>query len=162
MSVIIKDLELVLCYLLEKESRTGYDLRKEMSEVFDNWPHQQIYRTLAKHNGMLWDFEYIPQDGKPDKKVYTIRNYWRNLIDTNFVFRTSTLLYVNNAELLLEARERLTKQLSRAQTLLSSGGLTGASRRKLERDIEECSMELSRITKLLVRLVEGVQCNEAC
>ena len=55
---------------------SGYDLKK----IFDTsirhfWPadQSQIYRTLAKltENGLA-EMEKIPQDDRPDRKVYTI------------------------------------------------------------------------------------------
>jgi PadR family transcriptional regulator, regulatory protein AphA len=55
---------------------TGYDLKK----IFDTsirhfWPadQSQIYRTLSKLTESGWvEMEKVPQDDRPDRKVYTI------------------------------------------------------------------------------------------
>lgn len=62
--------------MLESESGTGYDIAKKFHGSFGNFwnaSHQQIYHELgklAKESLVTW--KDVPQEGKPDKKVYEI------------------------------------------------------------------------------------------
>ena len=69
-------LEYAILGFLNYHPYTGYDLKK----VFDTsihhfWPadQSQIYRTLARltREG-LTEMEKVPQDDRPDRKVYSI------------------------------------------------------------------------------------------
>ncbi|WP_263971194.1 PadR family transcriptional regulator [Leptolyngbya sp. PCC 6406] len=55
---------------------SGYDISKRFDEgVGCYWKasQQQIYRELGKMEQQGWvEFELIPQEGKPDKKVYCV------------------------------------------------------------------------------------------
>src|SRR5512137_2798650 len=63
---------------------TGYDLKK----IFDTsirhfWPadQSQIYRTLSKLTENGWaEVEKVPQDDRPDRKVYTITEAGRTAL----------------------------------------------------------------------------------
>jgi PadR family transcriptional regulator AphA len=62
--------------LLETEQGSGYDLLKGFKQrlgFFWNASHQQIYLQLKKmsQEGLI-EFETQSQDGKPDRKVYSI------------------------------------------------------------------------------------------
>lgn len=61
---------------LEFGPRTGYDLKKGFDRSVANfWPaqHSQIYGTLARmEQDGLATMKVEPQDGRPDRKVYTI------------------------------------------------------------------------------------------
>lgn len=62
--------------LLETEQGSGYDLLKGFKQrlgFFWNASHQQIYLQLKKmsQEGLI-EFETQTQDGKPDRKVYSI------------------------------------------------------------------------------------------
>jgi len=56
--------------------QSGYDLTKTFEEsigCFWKATHQQIYRELGKLEAQGWvEPEIIPQEGRPDKKLYTI------------------------------------------------------------------------------------------
>ncbi len=61
---------------LNLNSMTGYELKKHMDKSTQFFWHaqlSQIYPTLKKleQNGLV-TIEIEPQDGKPDKKIYTI------------------------------------------------------------------------------------------
>lgn len=62
--------------MLENESGTGYDIAKKFEGSFGNFwnaSHQQIYHELGKlAKDQLVRWKAVPQDGKPDKKVYEI------------------------------------------------------------------------------------------
>jgi len=65
--------------LLDKEPRSGYDLLKEFKNslgYFWNASHQQIYQQLKRlsDEGLI-DCDIQQQDGKPDKKNYSITPY---------------------------------------------------------------------------------------
>ncbi|MEI8634688.1 PadR family transcriptional regulator [Vibrio sp. PP-XX7] len=69
----LANLPIVLLNQLKKEPMTGYDLNKLVEE--HGWPasHQQVYRELNKLNTMnLVSYQDVPQEGKPDKKVYQL------------------------------------------------------------------------------------------
>lgn len=70
--VILPELEYVLFNTLRNmpEGATGYDMSKYVGGIFAKWSHQQIYRTMNRYNGELWLSTLVPQEGKPDKKVY--------------------------------------------------------------------------------------------
>ncbi|MEO1430593.1 MAG: helix-turn-helix transcriptional regulator [Cyanobacteria bacterium J06632_19] len=65
----------ILASLVDR-SCSGYDLGKRFDGsvgFFWQASHQQIYRELAKLDKLGWiTSETIPQQGKPDKKVYSV------------------------------------------------------------------------------------------
>jgi DNA-binding PadR family transcriptional regulator len=74
-------LEFAILGFLNYQPYTGYDLKK----IFDTsirhfWPadQSQIYRTLARltENGLA-EMEKVPQDDRPDRKVYSITDTGR-------------------------------------------------------------------------------------
>jgi PadR family transcriptional regulator AphA len=66
----------VMLTLLCREPATGYEITQEFDAVagfFWKASHQQIYRELAQMaDAGLVEFQAIAQDGKPDKKLYTV------------------------------------------------------------------------------------------
>lgn len=62
--------------LLEDREASGYDLAREFAQGMGNvWnaTHQQIYLELGRLNKEgLVEFRHVPQEGRPDKKVYQI------------------------------------------------------------------------------------------
>ena len=74
-------LEFAVLGFLNYQPYTGYDLKK----IFDNsirhfWPadQSQIYRTLARLTDLGFvEMEKIPQDDRPDRKVYHITDAGR-------------------------------------------------------------------------------------
>lgn len=60
--------------VLASEPRSGYDVSKCFDESLSCYwkaSQQQIYRELSKMEQQGWVcFETIPQEGKPDKKIY--------------------------------------------------------------------------------------------
>lgn len=62
----------ILTYLDVRKEASGYDIAKYMSTTTGN-SHQQVYRTLSylENQGYVVHTVY-PQEGKPDRKVYTI------------------------------------------------------------------------------------------
>ncbi|MGB3301627.1 PadR family transcriptional regulator [Gordonia sp. (in: high G+C Gram-positive bacteria)] len=71
-------LEHAILVSLSERPGTGYEIGQQFSRsigYFWSATHQQIYRTLKKlHADGLVSFESIAQDGRPDKKVYTLSN----------------------------------------------------------------------------------------
>jgi len=66
----------VLLVVLKKQKATGYGITKWFDGplgYFWDTSHQRVYRALATLYEDGWvDFERVPQDDKPDKKVYQI------------------------------------------------------------------------------------------
>jgi DNA-binding PadR family transcriptional regulator len=62
--------------LLCEAAQSGYDVSKRFEDsvsYFWKASHQQIYRELSKMEGLGFvDSKAIPQQGKPDKKLYQI------------------------------------------------------------------------------------------
>ena len=71
----------VLLIIISDGDCTGYELTKEFETVLGNFwtaSHQQVYRELGKmHDDGLVERRVEPQDGKPDRKVYTITDAGR-------------------------------------------------------------------------------------
>tara|TARA_B100000676_G_scaffold309027_1_gene371387 strand:+ start:1391 stop:1933 length:543 start_codon:yes stop_codon:yes gene_type:complete len=68
--------------LLQDQEASGYDLAREFANSIGlvwNATHQQIYLELGKLNDQnMVKFRHIPQDGKPDKKLYRITDEGRD------------------------------------------------------------------------------------
>ncbi|SFC82567.1 DNA-binding transcriptional regulator, PadR family [Bacillus sp. 491mf] len=65
-----------LLRLLSKKEQTGYDLHHTFQEqliYFWNSGHSQVYKELSKmENDGFVTFEYIYQEGSPNKKIYSL------------------------------------------------------------------------------------------
>lgn len=75
------DVKTVCLGMLTGGDASGYDLKKEFESSFGHFfpaGYGSIYPALATlaRNGMV-EFEEIPQDGKPDRKVYSITDKGR-------------------------------------------------------------------------------------
>lgn len=66
----------ILALLSDQNSRSGYDLSKAFEEMVGCYwqaSQQQVYRELGKMEQSGWVIhETIPQEGRPDKKLYRI------------------------------------------------------------------------------------------
>lgn len=66
----------VLLVVLKKRKSTGYEITKWFDGplgYFWHTSHQRVYRALATLHKDGWvDYEVVPQDDKPDKKVYEL------------------------------------------------------------------------------------------
>ncbi|MCG7586856.1 PadR family transcriptional regulator, partial [Photobacterium sp. OFAV2-7] len=70
---MISNLQIVLLSKLLEQPRTGYDLTKLIKKSPWHASHQQVYRELARlERKMMVTSKEIPQQGKPDKKSYSI------------------------------------------------------------------------------------------
>jgi len=69
-------LKYVILSALSEQSLTGYEITKEFDLVLGNFwhaSHQQVYRELGKlADDGLASFEIEVQNGKPDKKLYSV------------------------------------------------------------------------------------------
>ena len=77
-------LEHALLVSLSERSGSGYQLTRRFDRSIGHWwraSHQQIYKTLARmtENGLVTYVEQA-QDGKPDKKVYSITDTGRKTL----------------------------------------------------------------------------------
>lgn len=77
-------LKFVLLTMLNRESRTGYDLVRTFDTAvgyFWNASHQQVYRELASlTEARLVKFRQVKQEEKPDKKIYSLTSSGRNAL----------------------------------------------------------------------------------
>ncbi|MFW0787983.1 PadR family transcriptional regulator [Gordonia sp. CPCC 206044] len=77
-------LEHAILVSLAERPGTGYEIGQQFDRsigYFWSATHQQIYRTLKKlHTDGLVSFESVAQDGRPDKKVYTISDEGRKAL----------------------------------------------------------------------------------
>ncbi len=73
----------ILVSLAERPG-TGYEISQQFQRsigYFWSATHQQIYRTLKKlHADGLVSYTDVAQDGRPDKKVYTLSDAGRDLL----------------------------------------------------------------------------------
>lgn len=123
--VILPELEYVLFNELSNrpDGATGYDLRKFIASIYSKWSHQQVYRSLKRFTGELWTFTLVPQEGKPDKKVYRI-----NVADDIEVisnpqeYNTDTLLLINKQSDILSKVDALNAELKAEHELLNQDG----------------------------------------
>jgi DNA-binding PadR family transcriptional regulator len=69
-------LEHAIMVSLAERVGSGYELARRFERsigFFWAATHQQIYRVLKRMNEAGWvEVETVPQDGRPDKKVYTV------------------------------------------------------------------------------------------
>ncbi|MGL6234133.1 MAG: PadR family transcriptional regulator [Segniliparus sp.] len=74
-------LEHALLVSLAEQPSSGYELARRFDKsisFFWSATHQQIYRTLKRITEAEWaTFEVVAQDGKPDKKIYSISDLGR-------------------------------------------------------------------------------------
>ncbi|OEF30052.1 PadR family transcriptional regulator [Vibrio rumoiensis] len=78
----------VILTILSRHEATGYDITKAFSQNIGHFwkaSHQQVYRELNKMSQLEWvTSELIIQEGKPDKKIYTITDLGRKALLTWF------------------------------------------------------------------------------
>ncbi|EGR0792944.1 PadR family transcriptional regulator [Vibrio cholerae] len=74
----LSNLPLIIMAEISQKPLTGYDLSKLIFDKGWKASHQQIYRELAKLEANRFaSCQYIPQVGKPDKKVYSLTPFGR-------------------------------------------------------------------------------------
>ncbi|HDZ3720085.1 TPA: PadR family transcriptional regulator [Vibrio cholerae] len=74
----LSNLPLIIMAEISQKPLTGYDLSKLIFDKGWKASHQQIYRELAKREANRFaSCQYIPQVGKPDKKVYSLTPFGR-------------------------------------------------------------------------------------
>jgi PadR family transcriptional regulator AphA len=70
--------------LLQDQEASGYDLAREFANSIGlvwNATHQQIYLELGKLNDQnMVKFRHIPEDGKPDNKLYRMTVVGRDVL----------------------------------------------------------------------------------
>ena len=79
------DIKTVCLGMLTDGEASGYDLKKCFEESFGHFfpaGYGSIYPALATlaRNGLV-EFEQVPQEGKPDRKVYTMTDKGRKALD---------------------------------------------------------------------------------
>ncbi len=77
MTIQLSGLQKIIYALLgaDREPMTGYDMTKFI-KTRTGHSHQQVYRECDQMVNMgILKFEKVPQEGKPDKKNYSIAEY---------------------------------------------------------------------------------------
>ncbi|GAA1480349.1 PadR family transcriptional regulator [Gordonia sinesedis] len=77
-------LEHAIMASLAERPGTGYEIGRQFERSIGHFwsaTHQQIYRTLRKlHSDGLVEYEPVAQDGRPDKKVYSLSPAGRDVL----------------------------------------------------------------------------------
>lgn len=78
---MISNLQIVLLSQLKNHCRSGYDITKLIQHSPWKASHQQVYRELARleASGCV-SIEEVLQQGKPDKKVYSLTEAGRTVL----------------------------------------------------------------------------------
>lgn len=128
---------LLACINRSEDGLTGYDLTKKFSEqLFFIWSanHQQVYRELnkmAEQKHLSCRLE--PQDGKPDRKIYTITESGKRFLSSSLPEKTP----------LPVIRDTLSANLFAAESANKSDSLW----EHLERQQASCSQRLDKLNK---------------
>lgn len=68
----VRDLDWLVKVMLLQGDKTGYEIARSIADTCGN-SHQQVYRVLNRmHDKGEVTCQLIPQEGKPDKKVYKL------------------------------------------------------------------------------------------
>ncbi|MGR5915082.1 PadR family transcriptional regulator [Bacillus pacificus] len=78
-----------------QKEQTGYDLYHTFQEqliYFWNSSHSQVYKELSKmEQDNLVTFEYIYQEGSPNKKIYSLTKEGKRLLLNGLFIRKRSL-----------------------------------------------------------------------
>ncbi|MEJ6548151.1 PadR family transcriptional regulator [Corynebacterium sp. USCH3] len=92
-------LEHAIMISLAERPGTGYELGRQFATSLGHfWPatRQQIYRTLARlHDDGLVTCRDVAQDGRPDKKIYTLAPAGRNALQ-EWISESSPLMKIRD------------------------------------------------------------------
>lgn len=109
----VKELEFLMYNLIKQYGNgifSGYDLTKLISPNFDKFSHQQIYRSLNRFTDVLWTVQLDPQDGKPDRKIYSVVKDIK--VEPSLrVLSVNTLLLTGDVETIKAVIEQREKQI---------------------------------------------------
>lgn len=112
---------------------SGYDLTKILNKAGYMWSHQQVYRYLSK---MPLLSVLKPQNGKPDKRLYTLDN---------------SVEYVHQAALLpiplIEEYKMLTQAIERVDIITAK--VSDKTRRFRAFDKAQLNFELNYLNTLI-------------
>ena len=110
----VSELEYLLWNMLNNsDGMTGYDATKVTSANYDKFSHQQVYRTLKRRDGELWTHTLVPQEGKPDKKVYMAIDNYTLVVDYRHM-TINTLILAGTKEIIegyIEFKEKAVETL---------------------------------------------------
>ncbi len=132
-------LEHAILVSLNERSGTGYQLTRRFDRsigYFWRATHQQIYRTLARMTDQgLVTFTDQPQDGKPDKKVYSVTDTGRTFL-SDWVAAAGTPTYLRD-ELAVKIRGADSRDLPTLVGEVRRHRDTHAERAELYRTMEK-------------------------
>lgn len=128
----------VILSVLAQKPATGYDLARvfeRSARHFWNASHQQIYRDLAKlaDDGLV-AFELVPQDSRPDRKVYRLQEAGRRELDR---WTATASIPKINSEMLVKLVAAAAFGPARVRSLLQAQRLIHVERLDVYRAIEQ-------------------------
>jgi PadR family transcriptional regulator AphA len=127
---------------------TGYDLKKHMESSTQFFWHaelSQIYPALKQLEGKgLVTFEVIPQEGKPDKKIYAITATGRKAL-TDWL--SEPLDETPPTKSLVLLKIFFLESLGKAQTLVQLSRQLSAQRARLKRYRLETQRQIEEYTQ---------------
>jgi DNA-binding PadR family transcriptional regulator len=130
-------LEHAILVALAEKSASGYDLARRFDASIGHfWPasHQQIYKVLGRMESDKWvESDLVAQDGRPDKKVYSITDDGRGELRawlgspgkpeplrSEFALKLRALHLADRDSLMTEVRARRAQHASTLATYLAS------------------------------------------
>ncbi len=89
----------IISYLNKHGEASGYDINKGMHKAGIPRSHQQVYRELARLVDLdIVSFYDVPQQGKPDRKVYSTNYNAHDFVEGLNVLDPFFIEYVYNKE----------------------------------------------------------------
>lgn len=161
---MLSNLQVMQLSILSKGNMSGYDLTKYVEEQGLKISHQQVYRELKKlEAGGFLECTLVPQDGKPDKKLYGLSvNGFSTL--ANYVEQTepkvpkwqdeaSAMVFTSDISFFYNYRLALTNELDRLNKVEDS--LLPVAKRLHSRrtvlvkaDLDWCDSVISELSNL--------------
>ena len=162
----ISNLQLILMGQLLNQRLTGYTLKQNLLNQGWKASHQQIYRELNKLRMFkLLDVEDVPQEGKPDKKLYQLTGLGQSELTEALDVEPGALkiqdealahLFLANAYYFEQLEQQLAERIDLICERLSSAEDTLASL-AITRELEHAQAEYNWASRTLQELTAGGQ-----
>lgn len=153
----VSELEYLLWHMLNNtDGMTGYDATKVTSANYDKFSHQQVYRTLNRRDGELWVHTHVPQEGKPDKKVYVAVDDYTLVVDYRHM-TINTLILAGTKEIIegyIEFKEKAAETLveeirndTESNAFLADSDVYNYRKSQLDREIETAKAIFTKLAE---------------
>lgn len=156
---MLSNLQIVLLSQLRHQPLTGYDLTKRIQHSPWTASHQQVYRELAKlEMKKMVVVQEIPQQGKPDKKQYSITDKGQAALDEPELMKpimkkvqdnANAMLFLGGPEYFRNLKSRIAQRLVAIDEMRHQGAdalmqlALNREQRLLEVDAEWCQDVIS-------------------